>query len=367
MAGLPWVAKAVAVGLLASSQRAMRPRLGAWGAVNAQRGAGALGRLLHALWGLDHYPRYLERWSDGEIADLERELEATLAKVRAQRADRATAARDSAKPTLFLKNQLRVRDVVRPAVARALGWDPEAGVEDAVAAGARRAKDADWLAVLEEAEGGASGVYSLDFLAPAFCATLVRSLEEEAQPAQGTAAATFPRANLDHLGLGWLADLCLLVARECSRRLYGAEDPAADDTLGAQLDWRHAYVLDYQAAGARQSLVSHTDDSEVTLNVALRDEAALQGGHLLVGGLRGARDEKRALAPLPRRAAGTAVIHRGRTLHAVSPVTGGQRAVLICWCRALQGPRTNICPCCWMNRRHDGQVGDCICGPVWNS
>ena len=41
-----------------------------------------LARLLHASFGLDHYPNYLHRWDLDEITDLEGALEAQLAKVR---------------------------------------------------------------------------------------------------------------------------------------------------------------------------------------------------------------------------------------------------------------------------------------------
>ena len=33
--------------------------------------AAALARLTHALWGLDHYQNYLQRWRDDEIGALE--------------------------------------------------------------------------------------------------------------------------------------------------------------------------------------------------------------------------------------------------------------------------------------------------------
>ena len=51
-----------------------------------QSDSGEMSRLLHAVFGLYHYPSYLERWNDAEIAVLEKDLEKVLAKVRAQRA-----------------------------------------------------------------------------------------------------------------------------------------------------------------------------------------------------------------------------------------------------------------------------------------
>ena len=53
----------------------------------------------------------------------------------------------------------------------------------------------------------------------------------------------------------------------------------------ASLDWRHAYVLKYTPSG-RDSLIPHTDDSEVTVNVGLVERKSFAGGDLLLGGVR---------------------------------------------------------------------------------
>ena len=62
-----------------------------------------------------------------------------------------------------------------------------------------------------------------------------------------------------------------------------------------------------------------------------------------------------------------ATFHLGRRLHAVDKVLEGERRVLICWCRSMNGVRSRVCPCCWMNRRDNGDARDCVCGDAWNS
>ena len=145
-----------------------------------------------------------------------------------------------------------------------------------------------------------------------------------------------------------------------------------EDLLGRPLDWRYGYIVGYAeesaAAVQRSSLVAHTDDSEITLNVGLGE--AYEGGELAFHGVRGT-EEARRRGPkaeerwTPRK--GHACIHLGRHLHEVKPVRGGgKRFQLILWTRSA-GARKAQCPCCWMNRRvpFDPAAG-CVCGPAWN-
>ena len=65
--------------------------IGHAGAINEKsvvgaRKATALAPVLHASFGLDHYPNYLQRWDIKAIEDLEDKLESQLATVRAQKA-----------------------------------------------------------------------------------------------------------------------------------------------------------------------------------------------------------------------------------------------------------------------------------------
>ena len=117
-------------------------------------------------------------------------------------------------------------------------------------------------------------------------------------------------------------------------------------------------------------MVNHTDDSEITLNCCLNDD--FEGGTLNIFNIRGKeyfgkeyqhlRYESELETEIKLKK-GYGVIHRGRQLHSVSDVESGERAVLIMWCRSLNGLRKEICPCCWLNRRNDL---NCVCGPLWN-
>ena len=133
-----------------------------------------------------------------------------------------------------------------------------------------------------------------------------------------------------------------------------------------ELDWRQGYIAGYSVDPAavrgapRQRLVSHTDDSEVTLNLCIGDE--FEGGALQFRGLRGTDEEGELLGEFQPQL-GTALIHAGRHLHEVTQVESGDRYAFIIWARSWKGVRAQSCPCCWLNRRDDTR---CICGPSWN-
>ena len=194
--------------------------------------AAELAFLQHALWGLDHYPDYLRRWQDKDVQNLENALEAVLAKVRAQRADAARVRRHGAKhrrpwTRCATAENWRVDDVVSPRVAKALGWAPGDGIADALR---QRPKTNGFWGLLSEPE---DDVYSLELFRPDFCAAIIAAsdaaAEDDGHPR--------PRANLDVLGVGWLADLLLIVA-ERSRRRRGPRDARRRDWNASALDRR---------------------------------------------------------------------------------------------------------------------------------
>ncbi|KAJ1462405.1 hypothetical protein M885DRAFT_610457 [Pelagophyceae sp. CCMP2097] len=343
-----------------------RRRMAQWGAANAKVRDGSapktLASLLHAMWGLDHYPRYLQRWRVDEIEDLEKTLEDTLLKVRAAKAERSKAQMPP-HATLGDAAKVKVGHVLEEGLIEALGWAADESIADALAK-PPTSRDSPWFNMLSEEP--CDGVYTFRALKAEFCETLLEAVDRTS--CQGM-AKNAPRANLDVLGLGWIADVLLAITEGVSKRVFPRETCEASGVRAA-LDWRHAYVLQYTPKteaqpDARASLVSHTDDSEITLNVALG--RSFDGGSLLLGGVRGTTEERRdpalnaATTPV-----GSALVHVGRHLHAVAPVLTGERRVLICWTRSLAGTRSRVCPCCYMNRRADAQSGDCICGPAWN-
>lgn len=163
--------------------------------------------------------------------------------------------------------------------------------------------------------------------------------------------------DLDTIGLGWITDLMFyMFIQPLTYHLFAkTEQLVVDDdktvlesAAPILLDWRQGYVAGYsskpnESKGAqRQRLVPHTDDSEVTLNWFER--------YTRIG-------------KVDRPNVGTAIIHSGRHLHAVSDVLSGDRYALIIWSRSWGKLRANTCPCCWLNRRHDLS---CICNKRWN-
>jgi len=235
------------------------------------------------------------------------------------------------------------------------------------------ALDGDGLLDLLEAVEGRDGLYSFPLFKEEFCDALVQESQrltrhvnpELARRLNPSSGALVPA--LDDMSLGWLADLLL----------GQVVSPIADavfheDLLAQQLDWRFGYVVGYAEEAAlavqRSSLVSHTDDAEITLNVSLGQE--FEGGELAFHGVRGTAELNQA-GPYPEERwtpkKGWACIHLGRHLHEVKRVRGpGQRFQLILWTRS-SGARGFQCPCCWMNRRVPFQTeAGCVCGPAWN-
>jgi hypothetical protein len=165
--------------------------------------------------------------------------------------------------------------------------------------------------------------------------------------------------DFDTVGLGWVNDLLFhLIIRPITRHQFQSTESLAE------LDWRQGYVAGYSASPTegkpRERLVTHTDDSEVTLNIGLGDE--FEGGLLEFRGLRGTAKEGELVGSFQPEE-GLALLHSGRQFHDVTQVVAGDRFALIIWARSWKGARSQACPCCWLNRRQDKS---CVCGPRWN-
>ena len=341
---------------------------------------------LHALAGLDRYPNYLSRWAHEEedIDQLEESLERQLQEVRRQRQSiqhrrdgiNALIRRMMKEDAEGTFTQLlspptweEVRDtVLDPRASDAIFGSKQfrkspPSIDDVLTGKVQVQLDGAQLEELIDQEF--FDVYSLPLLSEAFC-TRVRTLIQKAV-ALGE-QKEFEHLNLgrrpvdlDTIGLGWVNTLLFhLVIRPISRHLF-AETEEFDD-----LDWRQGYIAGYSVnpsaptATPRQRLVSHTDDSEVTLNIGLGED--FEGGALQFRGLRGT-DQEGELVGEFKPQLGTALLHAGRHLHEVTPVTSGNRYAFIIWARSWKSLRANTCPCCWLNRR---QGSTCICGPRWN-
>ena len=345
----------------------------------------SLSHALHALAGLDRYPNYLSRWSNEDVDQLEESLERQLQEVRRQK----QSIRDRREGINALLGRVAKEDpggtstqILTPPTSweeiRDNVLDPRASdaifrskqfkkfrpsVDDVLSGKIQVHLDGAQLEAFIDQEF--FDVYSFPLLSEAFCIrvrTLVQkvvSLGEEKE---------FEHLNLgrrpvdlDTIGLGWVNTLLFhLIIRPISQHLF------ADTEEFEDLDWRQGYIAGYSvnpsapAATPRQRLVSHTDDSEVTLNIGLGED--FEGGALQFRGLRGT-DQEGELVGEFKPQLGTALLHAGRHLHEVTPVTSGNRYAFIIWARSWKTLRANTCPCCWLNRR---QGSTCICGPRWN-
>jgi hypothetical protein len=332
--------------------------------------------LLNALESLDRYPNYLNRWNnEADLDELELALEEQLRKVREQRqaiSERRAAItelcknnKDGASP--LLDHPISWDDVeqlLNPALVKAIfqsrqfkkkGATVVPTLEQVLSGQVAVQLDAHLLEQLMEQE--VYDVYSLPLFQEDFCDAL-RSRITTLQQHGGDASLkmTTRPIDLDTIGLGWVNDLLLhLIVRPLSRHLYQDTECA-----GGDLDWRQGYVASYEARpiSGHNRLVSHTDDSEVTLNIGLGQD--FEGGLLEFHGLRG---EEQELLGGYEPIKGRAVVHAGRHFHQVTQVTSGHRFALILWARSWSGVRAQTCPCCWMNRR---QESNCVCGPRWN-
>lgn len=369
-------------------------------------------QLWHALEGLDRYPNYLSRWSMDDINTLEEALHERLRRVRQQKSmilDRRLGMDDIVQSLLRGPHESSWRDLVRPPrdwnEVRHRILDPRASRAIFDSRGRIRVRTTPSTTTNQTMTSHTptvEQVLSGEILVDLECSRLVELLDEEfydvfsfrllsvdfcrrirdyvtaviQSVGDGTMGdSTDPNSidplllirrrpmDLDWIGLGWLNDLLFhLIVRPISRHLFMTSETVQD------LDWRQGYVAGFSAQPSngkpRDSLVTHTDDSEVTMNICLGDEG-FQGGLLEFRGLRGTdragQDVVGTFQPEP----GLALLHAGRHFHRVTSVTSGDRFVYIMWARSWRGIRSRTCPCCWLNRRSP-RDDSCICGPRWN-
>ena len=346
--------------------------------------------LYHALEGLDRYPQYLGRWPETDMDKLEKALEKQLTLVQEQRktiieqrqtiSDLVSTIRKDWKDLLEppasweeLKRRKIISDDLWEAIFGSKMFrlhsrnDTEAGfgsipnLQQVLSGEVAVELDSSELTTLMDEEF--FDVFSLPVFTPDFCKLLreySRALVSAARDNDITELTVGRRPiNLDPSGIGWVSDLLFhLVLRPISRHLFSQTECG-----GGDLDWRHGFIAGYSASPSlgkvRERLVSHTDDSEVTLNVCLGDPD-FEGGLLHFNGLRGTTEpHDEVFQPIT----GRALIHAGRHFHSVTQVTKGDRFALVLWARSWKAARSCACPCCWLNRRQDSS---CICGPRWN-
>ena len=340
--------------------------------------------LWHALEGMDRYPNYLSRWSSDDMDRLEDSLMEQVTRVRQQkeqvlerRQGIQNLVNDFVETDGRWKRLLQVPNkweefrsrILDPGVCKAI-FDTKGNlgkanhtVPEVLRGEVTVELNVSQLATLMDEE--LFDVFSFRLLSLDFCRELrefIAALHTFGQTQTEYAELLVGRrpVDLDTVGLSWLNDLLFhLVMRPISKHLFQTSETIKE------LDWRQGYVAGYSAKPSegrpRERLATHTDDSEVTLNVCLGDEH-FEGGLLEFRGLRGT-DEGGHLIGTFQPQPGLALIHAGRHFHHVTQVTSGDRFAYIIWARSWQGVRSQCCPCCWLNRRQDNS---CVCSNRWN-
>jgi len=329
---------------------------------------------LQHMFGMDHYQgANLDKLRPADLERLlrcfERASESVRGAIAREKIERAVAAEYStARPQLADWARSSHEMLLSPGIVEFLSRPPSLGV----------------LARRCGCEEVAPWLYKVDLLRPDACelvlqeaehhAAWVRGIAERGSTESGVGVEAMPAAFwartavLRRCGLQDLEALLLRIARDVAALLYPALCGIDSDDGSGGLDWSFGYVASYKQTGdagrsallgegTRKGLVSHTDDSEVTLNVCLGRE--YEGGELLMRGLRETRDEGAITADVRLRP-GQALIHLGQHLHSVSDVTSGERHHLIVWTRSSHY-RGSSCPCCILHRRTS-----CVCDAAWN-
>lgn len=356
--------------------------------------------LYHTLEGLDRYPNYLSRWNnENDIQKLEDTLQYYQDLVKRERQRIESYQNNIIEPIL---NQINMNNkeedekyysilckppeswevvkdqILHPDIVRIIFDSPtwknnhhDISVMDVLNGKISISYNVGTLSDIMEEE--LYDVFSIPILRPEFCQLLQSYIiqfmtirqqkqEESTDDSSKDNNRSFNRPiDLDVIGLGWINDLLFhMIIQPISRHLFKSIETIEE------LDWRHGYIVGYTATPTdsipRTNLVTHTDDSEVTLNICLSNENDFNGGKLEFYGLRGMNNNNILGTYQPK--IGKSIIHAGRHFHKVTTITSGNRFVYIIWSRSWKGIRAQSCPCCWLNRRNIDQ--SCICGPKWN-
>ena len=347
---------------------------------------------LATVFGLNHYPNYLYRFSaeSEELSKMESLLQRQLEKVQKQRKEISTMTEISSKflqshpldstCSSPLSNVHSLQFWLKKSLLTKIGCPAVISVQDFISSPpSSTVKEA--FAEELEVEGGVDGIFTMEFFTEEACeylsgrarcfANYLHNFSDSEGEEDALKEFKKRPPPLIYMGFGFLEELLLYVANIIAPLVF----PECINYNA--LDWSHGYIVGYsdtkntkEMAIQRSGLVTHTDDSEITCNIALNDD--YEGGELVMHGMRGDIDENDVRMRVKKNA-GTLIIHSGRRLHEVAQVQRGSRYHLICWTRSLAGLRRRTCPCCWMNNRRSqsqqatgGLVDDCICGEWWN-
>jgi hypothetical protein len=172
-------------------------------------------------------------------------------------------------------------------------------------------------------------VYSFPMFCPSFCDRFIEEIHQfqnSGLPNSRPNSMNKYGVLLNYIGMEPMFDALLAqYILPLASRLYPAFG-------GATLDHHHTFVVQY-APDKDRRLDMHTDDSDVTVNIALSPVSGFQGGDLDICGLSGTQ-EHRLFRSRIAHLQGHAILHLGLQRHGALDVVSGERNNLIVWCRS---------------------------------
>eukprot|EP00392_Amoebophrya_sp_AT5.2_P010961 g11034.t1 len=178
---------------------------------------------------------------------------------------------------------------------------------------------------LRNATEGCPNVYSFPLFTDEFCDKLVaevRGVHDSQLKVQRPNSMNNYGVILNDIGLEPLMDSIQELLRPLGAARFGA--------VGANWDGHHAFIVQY-APRKDTHLDMHTDDSDVTVNVAL-GIGQFEGSEVRFCGKMGSPEHRKNQCVYKNRK-GTAIMHLGRHRHGAMEITEGERMNLILWNR----------------------------------
>jgi len=180
-------------------------------------------------------------------------------------------------------------------------------------------------------------LYSFDMFTPTFCQKLMEEslhYENSGLPVDRPNSMNLYGVVLNSIGFKeLLTELMEKYIKVISSELFA-------DFGGKTVDSHHSFIVRYKV-NEDIDLDTHTDDSEVTLNVCLGRK--FEGASLYFYGIKGTSSENQEdfrYTHLP----GKAIIHLGRHIHGVNRLISGERINLIVWCRSSEFRSNSLKP-----------------------
>ncbi|CAD7923318.1 unnamed protein product, partial [Amoebophrya sp. A120] len=178
---------------------------------------------------------------------------------------------------------------------------------------------------LQNATDGCPNVYSFPLFTDEFCDLLVseiRGVHDSQLKVQRPNSMNNYGVILNDVGLEPLMDAIQNLLRPLGQARFGA--------VGSNWDGHHSFIVQYSPRKDTH-LDMHTDDSDVTINIAL-GIGQFSGSEVRFCGKMGKKDHRKNQCVYTNKK-GTAIMHLGRHRHGAMEITEGERMNLILWNR----------------------------------